>query len=60
MLTKPFNPPSRSAWAKWFGAALVTWIILKITDALIGNRVSDEEETEGLDLVSHNERGYNL
>ena len=38
----------------------VTWIILKITDVVIGNRVSDEEETEGLDLVSHNERGYNL
>ena len=37
-----------------------TWIILKITGALVGNRVSDEEETEGLDLVSHNERGYIL
>lgn len=39
---------------------VVTFIILKITDAMIGNRVSEEEETEGLDLVSHNERGYNL
>ncbi|MDE0660546.1 MAG: ammonium transporter [Gammaproteobacteria bacterium] len=40
--------------------ALGTFIILKITNALVGNRVSDEEETEGLDLVSHNERGYIL
>ena len=40
--------------------ALGTYIILKITDALVGNRVSVEEETEGLDLVSHNERGYIL
>ena len=40
--------------------ALVTWIILKVTDALVGNRVSAEDETEGLDLVSHNERGYIL
>ncbi len=40
--------------------ALATWIILRITGALVGNRVSDEEETEGLDLVSHNERGYIL
>ena len=39
---------------------VLTWIILKITGALVGNRVSDEEETEGLDLVSHNERGYIL
>ena len=40
--------------------ALGTFIILKVTNALVGNRVSDEEETEGLDLVSHNERGYIL
>ena len=40
--------------------ALATWIILRLTGALVGNRVSDEEETEGLDLVSHNERGYIL
>ena len=40
--------------------AIATWVILKITGALVGNRVSDEDETEGLDLVSHNERGYIL
>ncbi|MCE2426028.1 MAG: ammonium transporter [Pseudomonadales bacterium] len=40
--------------------ALGTYIILKVTNVLVGNRVSDEEETEGLDLVSHNERGYIL
>ena len=40
--------------------AAATWVILKITDALVVNRVSDEEETEGLDLVAHNERGYIL
>ena len=40
--------------------AALTWIILKIVDALVGNRVSAEDETEGLDLVSHNERGYIL
>jgi len=40
--------------------AVATWIILKITDVLVVNRVSDEEETEGLDLVAHNERGYIL
>ena len=40
--------------------AIGTFVILKITNALVGNRVSGEEETEGLDLVSHNERGYSL
>lgn len=40
--------------------AVVTWIILKIIDALIGLRVSEEEEIEGLDIVCHEERGYDL
>ncbi len=40
--------------------AVVTFVILKVTGALIGNRVEDEEELEGLDLVAHNERGYDL
>jgi Amt family ammonium transporter len=38
----------------------VTWGILKFTDAMVGNRVDEEQEQEGLDLVSHNERGYDL
>jgi len=40
--------------------ALVTYGILKLTDVLVGNRVSEEDEQEGLDLVAHNERGYDL
>jgi len=40
--------------------AVVTYMILKVTDLSIGNRVDDEEELMGLDLVSHNERGYDL
>ena len=35
-------------------------IILKVLDIVMGLRVSEEEETEGLDLVSHDERGYIL
>ena len=40
--------------------SIATYIILKIVDALVGLRVTEEQETEGLDLASHNERGYNL
>jgi Amt family ammonium transporter len=40
--------------------ALATWIILKLVDALIGLRVTQEEETQGLDIVLHDETGYNL
>jgi Amt family ammonium transporter len=39
---------------------LVSYILLKIIDAVIGLRVTDEQEEEGLDLVLHDERGYNL
>lgn len=39
---------------------VVTWLILRTTDALVGNRVAETDEVEGLDLASHNERGYIL
>jgi len=39
---------------------IMTFIILKILDALIGLRVSEEEETEGLDISQHDERAYNF
>ena len=42
----------------WSG--IVTWILLKLSDAFIGMRVTPDEETEGLDTVEHNEKGYNL
>lgn len=40
--------------------AIATFIILKVVDILVGLRVNEEQETEGLDLSQHNERGYNL
>jgi Amt family ammonium transporter len=39
---------------------IVSLIILKALDAIIGLRVSGDEETEGLDLTQHDERGYNF
>ena len=41
-------------------SGIVSFVILKGLDAVIGLRVSDDEETEGLDLSQHDERGYNL
>jgi len=40
--------------------AVATFIILKVIDAIMGLRVTEEQETEGLDISLHNERGYNL
>ncbi len=41
----------------WCG--IFTFIALKITDNLVGLRVSDENEETGIDLTEHGEKGYN-
>jgi len=46
------------ATAAWCAAA--TWLLLKLTAATVGLRVTPERETEGLDLAEHDERGYIL
>jgi ammonium transporter, Amt family len=38
---------------------VVAFIAYKIVDLLIGLRVSEEEEREGLDISSHGETAYN-
>lgn len=40
--------------------ALLTFIIVKVVTAITGFRVSEEAETTGLDLILHDERGYDL
>jgi Amt family ammonium transporter len=42
----------------WCG--IVTFILLKVVNAILPLRVTEEQETEGLDLVLHEERGYQL
>ncbi|MEI8371370.1 MAG: ammonium transporter [Planctomycetota bacterium] len=42
----------------WILAAVGTFIILKILDAVMGLRVSREAEMEGLDVSQHDEEGY--
>ncbi len=40
--------------------AVATYIILKVVQAIVGLRVSEDEEAEGLDIVDHEERGYDM
>nr|CRH07804.1 ammonium transport protein (Amt family) [Candidatus Magnetococcus massalia] len=40
--------------------ALVTWVIFKVIAMFMELRVDKDEETEGLDLTDHDERGYNI
>ena len=46
--------------ATWILAFVGTMIILSILKALMGLRVSEEEERMGLDWSQHNEKGYTL
>jgi Amt family ammonium transporter len=38
----------------------VSFVAFKLIDMVIGLRVSEESETEGLDTSEHGERGYSL
>jgi len=44
----------------WGLAIVVTVVLLKVLDATMGLRVSQEEEVQGLDLSQHGEEGYIL
>ncbi len=44
--------------ATWIFAAVGTMVILSILKAVMGLRVSEEDELMGLDLSQHNERSY--
>jgi Amt family ammonium transporter len=38
---------------------VVTWLLMKVLDRIMGLRVADEHEFMGLDLSQHGEAGYN-
>lgn len=42
----------------WGLAVVVTFVVLKVLDATMGLRVSQEDEIRGLDLAEHGEEGY--
>jgi Amt family ammonium transporter len=44
----------------WVFAFVMTIIILKVLDATMGLKVSDEDEVRGLDITQHSETAYNL
>lgn len=39
---------------------VISFVLLKLIDAVVGLRVSEEEEVQGLDLSDHGEAGYDL
>jgi Amt family ammonium transporter len=42
----------------WIGSIVVTFVLLKVLDATMGLRVTEDQESEGLDISQHSEEGY--
>jgi len=54
------SPQIISVIVSWAFSFVATIIILKVLDATMGLRITDEEEHIGLDLSEHGERAYSL
>jgi Amt family ammonium transporter len=44
----------------WIYCIVMSFVIIKVVDLLVGLRVTADEEIEGLDSSQHGESGYNL
>jgi len=42
----------------WVYTAIVSYFILKVVDGMVGLRVNEQAELQGLDIALHDERGY--
>ena len=58
--TQQFINNGLGAILTWVLAAVGTFIILKVVDAVIGLRVDEADEIEGLDISQHGEEAYHL
>ncbi|MBW2506306.1 MAG: ammonium transporter, partial [Deltaproteobacteria bacterium] len=57
---KLFGVQAYGAFATIIYSMVVTFIILKVIDAVVGLRVDAEAEVRGLDLAEHSEAGYTI
>ena len=48
----------RNVFRVAIGYAITAWLLLQVVDLVLGLRVSEEEEREGLDISSHGETAY--
>lgn len=55
-----FTVQATGVLATFAYTAVMSFIILKLVNMMVGLRVDADEENQGLDLVLHDERGYDL
>ena len=58
--TKLFVAQIIAVLLTWAIAVIIGFILLKIVDVIFGLRVTEPQETDGLDITQHGESGYNL
>lgn len=49
-----------AAFATIIFTAIVSFVILKVVDMLVGLRIDEENEVQGLDITDHGETGYDM
>jgi ammonium transporter, Amt family len=54
-----FGVQATGAIATILWSALASYVIIKVTQAICGLRVSDDTAIEGLDFATHGEKAYN-
>lgn len=59
-ISKQFGVQFYAALITIVFTAVVSFIILKIVDMLVGLRIEQEQEVQGLDITDHGEAGYDL
>ena len=59
-ISEQFKVQAIGVTATFLYTAVVTYILLKIVGMITGLRVDADEETQGLDIIEHEERGYDL
>lgn len=59
-ISKQLGVQIYAAFATIIFTAIVSFIILKVVDMLVGLRIEEEEEVQGLDIIDHGEVGYDI
>ncbi len=59
-ISKQFGTQLYAAVVAIIFTAIVSFIILKVVDMLVGLRINEEDEVSGLDITDHGEVGYDL
>ena len=59
-ISEQLQVPAIGVVATFLYTAVVTYLLLKIVNLITGLRVNADEESQGLDIIDHEERGHDM